>query len=142
VFEAAKEAEVERELFVGRPKPITSVWQWAIVALTLGLAWAVYWLRSRSVKYRITSQRVQVERGLFSTTKDNVELFRIDHFDVHKPLGMRLMHECKLHLRSSDPHFPTVMLQGVPQLEPLADTLRECSLRERTRRKVTTFVEA
>jgi hypothetical protein len=34
------------------------------------------------------------------------------------------------------------MIQGVPQLEELADLLRECSLRERTRRRITTFVEA
>jgi hypothetical protein len=32
--------------------------------------------------------------------------------------------------------------QGVPDLERLADTLRECSLKERARRRVTTFVEA
>jgi hypothetical protein len=30
----------------------------------------------------------------------------------------------------------------VLQHETLADTLRECSLRERTRRRVTTFVQA
>jgi len=35
-----------------------------------------------------------------------------------------------------------VMIKGVPQLDQLADTLRECSLRERTRRRVTTFVDA
>jgi membrane protein YdbS with pleckstrin-like domain len=139
---AAREAEVEHELFVGRPKAITSAWQWILVGLTLGVAWVVYWIRSLSVRYRITTQRVQIEHGLFSTTKDNVELFRIDHFDLHKPLGMRLLNECMLHLRSTDPHFPTVMIQGVPQLESLAETLRECSLRERTRRRVTTFVEA
>jgi len=141
-IESAREAEVERELFVGRPTPITSVGQWAIVAITVGLAYLVYWVRSLSVYYRITTQRVQIEHGLFSTMKDNIELFRIDHFDLHKPLGMRLLNEAVLHLRSTDPHFPTVMIQGVPDLERLADTLRECSLKERTRRRVTTFVEA
>ena len=141
-LETAKEAEVERELFVGRPKPITSAGEWALVVLTLGIAFLFYWIRSLSVRYRITTQRVQIEHGLFSTTKDNVELFRIDHFDLHKPFGMRIMNECMLHLRSSDPHFPTVMLRGMPNLEALADTLRECSLRERSRRRVTTFVEA
>ena len=141
-LETAKEAEVERELFVGRPKPITSAGEWALVVLTLGIAFLFYWIRSLSMRYRITTQRVQIEHGLFSTTKDNVELFRIDHFDLHKPFGMRIMNECMLHLRSSDPHFPTVMLRGVPNLEALADTLRECSLRERSRRRVTTFVEA
>ena len=141
-LETAKEAEVERELFVGRPKPITSAGEWAIVVLTVGIAFLFYWIRSLSMRYRITTQRVQIEHGLFSTTKDNVELFRIDHFDLHKPFGMRIMNECLLHLRSSDPHFPTVMLRGIPGLEALADTLRECSLRERARRRVTTFVEA
>ena len=81
-LETAKEAEVERELFVGRPKPITSAGEWAIVVLTLGIAFLVYWIRSLSMRYRITTQRVQIEHGLFSTTKDNVELFRIDHFDL------------------------------------------------------------
>jgi hypothetical protein len=69
-------------------------------------------------------------------------VFRIDHFDLHKPLGMRLLGHCMLHLRSSDSSFPTVILYGVPNLEQLADQLRECSLRERTRRRLTTFVQA
>ena len=85
---------------------------------------------------------MQVEHGLLSTTKDNVELFRIEHFDLHKPLGMRLLNQAVLHLRSTDEHFPSVMLKGMPDIERLADTLRECSLKERTRRRVTTFVEA
>jgi len=140
--EAAKVAETEREIFAGHPRTITSVGQWALVVVTLGIAFIVYWLQSRSLKYRITTQRVQMERGLFSTVKDNVELFRIEHFDIHRPLGMRLLGESVLHLRSTDEHFPTVMIKGVPDLDHLADTLRECSLRERARRRVTTFVEA
>jgi hypothetical protein len=35
-----------------------------------------------------------------------------------------------------------VILYGILNLEKLADTLRECSLRERTRRHVTAFVQA
>jgi hypothetical protein len=84
---------------------------------------------------------VQVERGLFSTLKDNIELFTIEHFDVHKPLGMRLAGYCKLHLRSADDHTTSIMLYGIPDLEALADQMRESSLRERTRRRVTTFIE-
>ena len=110
--------------------------------LTLGVAYLVYWWKSASTKYEITTQRVRVERGILSKVKDNVELFRIDHFDLLKPLGMRLVGECMLHLRSSDAGFPTVIIYGIPNLESLADTLRECSLRERSRRKVTTFVQA
>ena len=139
---ASKEAEIERQLFNGRPAVIYSAWQWLGVALTLGLGWIYFWLKSLDTHYEITSQRVRIERGIFSKTKDSLELFRIDHFDLHKPLGMRLAGHCLLHLRSSDASFATVILYGIPDLEKLADTLRECSLRERTRRRVTTFVQA
>lgn len=141
-FAAAKEAEAERTLFAGHPTVVFSLWQWLIVLCTLGLAYIYYWVQGLSTRYEITSQRVRVERGLLSKSKESVELFRIDHFDVLKPLGMRLVGHCLLQLRSSDTNFSTVVIYGVPELEALADTLRECSLRERTRRRVTTLVQA
>jgi len=141
-FAAAREAEVEKPLFVGHPAVIYSLSQWFLIVLTLGIAYLVYWFKSAATRYEITTQRVRVERGILSKVKDNVELFRIDHFDLLKPLGMRMVGQCMLHLRSSDAGFETVILYGIPGLEGLADTLRECSLRERSRRKVTTFVQA
>ena len=141
-YQSAKEAEVERQLFTGSPAVISSLGQWALVVLTLGIAWLVYWIRSRSIVYTLTSQRIQIERGLFSTIKASVELFRIDDFDIHRPFGMRVLGYSMLHLRSSDPDLSTLVISGIPNLEALADQLRECSLRERTRRKITTFVKA
>jgi membrane protein YdbS with pleckstrin-like domain len=139
---AAKEAETEKTLFLGHPVVIQSAWNWIAVVATLGIAYAAYWMRSVSTTYEITTQRIKIERGLLSKLKENVELFRIDHFEIHKPLGMRLAGQCLLQLRSSDSGFPDVTISGIPNLETLADTLRECSLRERTRRRVTTFIQA
>jgi uncharacterized membrane protein YdbT with pleckstrin-like domain len=141
-FAASREAEVEKPLFSGHPAVVYSAWQWIAVVLTLGIALIFYWIKSLATTYEITSQRVRIERGILSKIKDSIELFRIDHFDLHKPLGMRLAGYCLLHLRSSDASFETVILYGIPNLEQLADTLRECSLRERSRRRVTTFVQA
>ena len=141
-FAASNEAAVETSLFTGRPAVIYSAWQWIVVVLTLGFGLIYFWLKSLDSSYEITSQRVRIERGILSKSKDSLELFRIDHFDLHKPLGMRLVGHCLLHLRSSDASFATVILYGIPDLEKLADALRECSLRERTRRRVTTFVQA
>lgn len=141
-FHAAKESDSERTLFAGHPAVITTFWQWPLVVVTLGIAYLVYWVQRVSTTYEITSQRVRIERGLLSKTKESVELFRIDHFDLQKPLGMRLLGHCRLLLRSSDSNFSSVRIQGIADLEALADTLRECSLRERTRRRVTTLVQA
>jgi len=139
---ASREAEVERPLFTGHPAVIHSAWQWIAVVLTLGIALIFYWLKSLATTYEITSQRVRIERGILSKIKDSIELFRIDHFDVHKPLGMRLAGYCVLRLRSSDDSLETVLIYGIRNLEQLADALRECSLRERARRRVTTLVQA
>ena len=141
-YGATKEAETEKLLFTGLPAVIYSAWHWFAVVFTLGIAYVVYWLQSIGTTYEITSQRIRIERGLFSREKENVELFRIDHFDLVKPFGMRLVGQCLVRLRSSDTSFSSVTIFGIPNLEVLADTLRECSLRERTRRKVTTLVQA
>jgi membrane protein YdbS with pleckstrin-like domain len=141
-YSDAKAAENEKRLFSGHPAVIYNFWQWLAVVFTLGIAYIFYWIRSISTTYEITTQRVRIERGIFSKLKENIELFRIDHFDLHKPLGMRLAGHCLLHLRSTDTNYSSVMILGIPNLEALADTLRDCSLRERTRRRVTTFVQA
>jgi hypothetical protein len=140
--QSAKADEVERPLFTGNPAVISSLGQWVIVVITLGIGWLVYWVKSRSILYTVTTQRIQIEEGLFSTIKASVELFRIDDFDIHRPFGMRVLGYSMLHLRSSDPDLATVVISGIPNLEALADQLRECSLKERTRRKITTFVKA
>ena len=136
------DAQLERPLYCGHPAVLYTLWQWLAVLATLGLIWPFFWFKSLSTRYEITTQRVRVERGLLSKTKESVELFRIDHFDLLKPLGMRLVGQCMLHLRSSDAGLPSVLLYGVDGLEPLGDQIRECALQERSRRKVTTFVQA
>lgn len=141
-YQAQKDAETERTLFAGHPAVLTSAGQYVIAILTLGIGWIVYWIRSRMRRFEITTQRVRIERGLFSKLKDNVELFGIEHFDIHKPFGMRLVGHCQLHLRSADESAPSLILYGIPGLEAMGDTLRECSLRERKRRGVTTWVDA
>lgn len=107
-----------------------------------GIICVHFYLKSRRIHYRITTQRIKLERGLLSKVQENLELFRVDHFEFLKPIGMRLLGYAELHLCSSDAEFGNFYVYGVPNLEALAETLRECQLRERTRRGLTTFVKA
>lgn len=165
-FAAAKEAETERDLFVGHPAVIYSIGQIvpflvmlaaAVIAVVAGaglgyvilglivvsaIICLVYWMKSRGKRYQITTQRIKLERGVLSKVQESLELFRVDHFELRKPLGMRLVGQCSLHLYSSDVEMENFFIYGVPGLESLADTLRSCQLRERTRRGMTTFVKA
>lgn len=101
-----------------------------------------FYLTSRGIHYEITTQRIKLERGVLSKVQENLELFRIDHFELRKPVGMRLLGQARLHLFSSDAELGNFSIYGVPGLEGIAETLRECQLRERTRRGLTTFVKA
>jgi hypothetical protein len=100
------------------------------------------YLTSLGTYYRITTQRIKRERGLLSKKQESLELFRIDHFEFLKPFGMRLLGYAELHLFSSDAEFNSFYVYGVRNLEAISETLRECQLRERTRRGLTTFVKA
>jgi len=110
-----------------------------VACLMIGL---MYFTKSRRVFYRITTQRIKLERGLLSKVQESLELFRIDHFELRKPLGSRLLGQSSLHIFSTDAELENFSIYGVPQLEALADELRECQLRERTRRSTTTFLRA
>ncbi len=110
--------------------------------IACGIIWLRFYLKSRSTHYEITTQRIKLEWGLLSKVQESLELFRVDHFEFRKPLGMRLLGQARLHLFSSDVEFENFSIYGVPNLEAIAETLRECQLRERTRRGLTTFVKA
>jgi uncharacterized membrane protein YdbT with pleckstrin-like domain len=98
--------------------------------------------KSKSVHFEITTQRIKLERGVLSKVQESLELFRIDHFEFRKPLGMRLLGQSALHVYSSDAELSKFFIYAVPNLEALAEELRTCQLRERTRRGLTTFVKA
>ncbi|MGA9583788.1 MAG: PH domain-containing protein [Terracidiphilus sp.] len=102
----------------------------------------VYYSKSRRIFYEITTQRIKIEHGILSKVQESLELFRIDHFELRKPLGSRLLGQASLHIFSTDAELENFSIYGVPRLEELADELRECQLRERTRRSTTTFLRA
>ena len=168
-FAAQKQQEAENTLFSGHPAALYSARQVVPFLVLLALAIAAgyfagttdgiliaiaaflvlsgvvllsFYLKRVGIRYTITTQRIILERGVLSKVQESLELFRIDHFELRKPLGMRLLGQSALHLFSTDAELETFYIWGVPGLESLADTLRGCQLRERTRRGLTTFVKA
>jgi membrane protein YdbS with pleckstrin-like domain len=168
-FTAQKEQETEKTLFSGHPAALYTARQvlpFLLLALAIaggyfardandgiliaiaafvvlsGIVWLSFFLKRLGTHYTITTQRIILERGVLSKVQESLELFRIDHFEIDKPLGMRLMGQCALRIFTSDAELERFSIYGVPGLEALANTLRECQLRERSRRNLTTFVKA
>ena len=143
-FVAAKEHETERELFAGHPAVIYSIGQlvpflvlffaafvvlfstesslqvlvvFLVFFVLCGIIWLFFYLKSLSLHYVITTQRIKLERGLLSKVQESLELFRIDHFELRKPLGKRLLRQASLHLFSSDAELEKFSIYGIPGLE-------------------------
>lgn len=168
-YTKTKEQAVEQLLFAGHPAAIYKITQFGYFVILLALAILIaiaatpalhvlyvflgllvgcgivflqfYWV-SRRTHYTITTQRIKVQSGLLTQKQETLEMFRIDHFELRKPFTWRLLGHASLHLFSSDAELSQFYIYAVPNLEALANTLRECQLRERARRGLTTFVKA
>jgi uncharacterized membrane protein YdbT with pleckstrin-like domain len=139
---ARQKAVEEHELFVGHPALLYSLGAYAAVLFTAGLALLYLWIRRSTVRYRITTQRIQIERGILSRTLNTVELFRIDDYEIRSPLGMRMVGHAELRLISSDRNAGDLRIKGIPNVRQIAEELRKGVLRERQRRGIRVWADA
>jgi membrane protein YdbS with pleckstrin-like domain len=135
-FAANRDAASEKVVFEGSPASIYSLGQYAWAVITLGLALLVYWVKSSSKRYRLTNQRLRIEEGFLSKRISNLELFRVDHVEVDKPILMRVLGFGILRLTTSDNREAKVLLFGLKDPDRWGEQIREFSLRERERRGI------
>ena len=141
-FDEARNVRVEKNIFIGNPAPIYTLSHWFWIIITVGLGYLYFFILSKTTKFYISTQRIKIERGIFSKTKNSVELFRIDDFDLIHPIGMRILGFGALHVKSSDRNVPNIYIYGLKEIDRLFEQLRECSLRERERRDIKVWANA
>jgi hypothetical protein len=104
----------EEVLFEGSPSLIPGLGSLLLVILTVGLALIVLWAQRGGTKYRITSQRVIIDKGLFSKTLDQLDLYRINDFVVERPFSQRVMGTGNIKLKTLEKANPEVDLVAIP----------------------------
>lgn len=132
----------EVPIFEGSPVALFSVGQYAIGVLTLGVAFIYYWFASISIRYRLTSQRIQIEQGIFSKSYKNIDLYRVDDFHVVGPFFQRLLGYSELHMKSSDRDLPLLKIRGIKGILTISDQMRTACLTERKRLGVKVWANA
>lgn len=141
-FVAKREGAVEKTLFAGHPAALYSIGRWLLAFVTLGIAALCYWIASRATRFELTTQRVRIERGVLSKTRQDTELFRIDDIALEEPIGMRMVGHAILYLRSTDRTTPEIRIYGVPGIAVLSEQIRAAAIRERERRGVKVWTPA
>jgi membrane protein YdbS with pleckstrin-like domain len=89
--------------------------------------------------YRLTTQRIFIERGILSRTIDQSELIRIDDVRIRKTLLNRMTGVGSVELFSTDTSDRHTTIWGVEKPDELADSIRDHMQRLRQR---SLFVES
>jgi membrane protein YdbS with pleckstrin-like domain len=79
----------------------------------------------RSTRYRVTSYRIDYERGLLSKTIDTLELWHIDDIKFHQSFLNRLLGIGQITVISSDDTTPQLVLQAIPGPRPVFDAMKQ-----------------
>jgi len=103
----------EEILYEGSPSLIPGLGSLLFVILTLGLGLVVLWWSRQGTSYRITSQRIIVDRGLFGKTLDQLDIYRVSDFVVERPFGQRILGTGNIRLKTLDGTSPDLVLHGL-----------------------------
>lgn len=127
----------EEVLFAGHPSVVPNVATLLLIVLTLGLYGLYAWIRSRGTTYRITTQRIVVERGIFSKRMEQIDLYRVVDYVVERPLGQRMMGTGNVVLEAMDKTTPELRIMDVrTDVVALYERLRYATEAEKRRRGV------
>ncbi|MDF2692523.1 MAG: hypothetical protein K0S65_906 [Labilithrix sp.] len=130
----------EELLYSGRPAIIQGIGGLLLAILTVGLSVLVMWVRTRATLYKITTQRVVIEQGMFSKRMEQIDLYRIVDYVVERPFGQRLMGTGNIVLEAMDKTTPEIRIEGIKtDVVALYERLRYCTEQEKKKRGVRVF---
>ena len=107
--------------------------------LVIPIPWVLYrWLVVKTTTYRLTSERLITESGIFNKTTDSLELYRVRDQQVTAPFFQRLCDLQTIALMTTDSSTPNVVLDFLPAARGLPDLLRQQVEEARQRKRVRT----
>lgn len=95
--------------------------------LALAVAFMAYyrWVYLRSTLYIITAEQIIWEHGVFSRSRDYVELYRVVDYDERRSFMQMLLGIKTVVVHSTDRTTPCLRMAGIRRQEDLVGTLRE-----------------
>ena len=112
-------------------------WPWYVVVglVVIGLMLMVVpVLVVKQFRYRISTHRIDFERGLLGKKIDTMELWHVDDIKFEQSFLNRLMGVGKITVMSDDQTTPKLELNGLPNPRPLFDSLKRRIIAVKRRR--------
>jgi uncharacterized membrane protein YdbT with pleckstrin-like domain len=127
-------------IYGGAVKQITPLIYLGLALLLLGvISSLVRVVKTSSLRWKITDQRVQTERGIFSKSVEVLQLWRIEDIQYSQSLIQRMLNEATIKLLTSDRSSPTVTITGLTNHRSLYEKLRDSVEKRRRENRVVTM---
>ncbi len=120
----------EKVIWSGSPSQVSNLGIFLICILTCFLIIPIFiaiwkWLTIKCTKYVITTERIKITTGVFSTKTDYLELYRINDMTFEQPFFLRLFSLGNLVLTTSDVSTPNLILHEIPSSKELHNEIRK-----------------
>jgi len=136
----------EKIVWSGTPSQIVNIGVFILCLLTCFLIVPIFYalwkyIVVKCTKYVITTERIKITTGVFSTQTDYLELYRINDLTFEQPFLLRIFSLGNLKLITSDTSTPELTLQAIPASEELQNEIRKHieTQRDKKRARVVDF---
>ena len=80
---------------------------------------------TRSIRYRVSSYRIDYERGVLSKSIDTLELWHVEDINYHQTLMDRILGVGTITVISHDATTPYLPLRSLPAPRPIFEALKQ-----------------
>jgi uncharacterized membrane protein YdbT with pleckstrin-like domain len=116
------------------------IWKLGLLLAVFGVGSSlIRVIKTNSLRWKITDQRVQTERGIFSKSVEVLQLWRIEDIQYTQSLLQRLLNEATIKLITSDRTSPTVLISGLTNHRALYEKLLDSVEKRRRENRVVTM---
>jgi membrane protein YdbS with pleckstrin-like domain len=131
----------EELIWEGRPtwKAWAGKWiaGWVLLPLLIGAFFLVsIWVRTRSSRWKLTSRRIETERGFLAKHIDTLELWRVRDVELRQSVVDRIFGVSTIFITAHDAGSPVLEVRGVPGDRAIYDRLMAAVMEARQQRGV------
>lgn len=119
----------EEVLWKGSPSQVMNLKVYVICGLLCWLIVPIFialwkWFDLRHHEYRLTTERLTLQTGLFTRTTDALELYRVRDIVIQEPLVYRMFGAGNIVMQTSDSSHPTFTLHAIKAPHAIHEHLR------------------
>jgi uncharacterized membrane protein YdbT with pleckstrin-like domain len=113
----------------GRSQGVRNIEKWVYIVLgVLMLApvamFLYYWIENKYRCYTVTTQRIKLSTGVLSKSEEELELYRVRDYTIHRPFLLRIFGAGNVVLTTSDKTTPIFVIEAIRNADEIQERIR------------------